>query len=68
MDDLLHCLERQLRALISRYETLSTTHADLAQSQTHMVREKELLMTKNKIAISQIENMVSRLKTLESAS
>lgn len=67
MDDLFHKLEKHLRSLIHKYESLKYTNINLTENQTTVSREKELLLAKNKIAISQIENMVSRLKSTESA-
>lgn len=67
MDDLFHQLERHLRSLIHKYEYLKQSNFNLTQHQSTAEREKELLLAKNKIAISQIENMVSRLKSTESA-
>ncbi len=54
MDDLFQTLETQIRTLIERFEQLEY--------------EKEALATKNKIVVSQIENMISRLKSIESPS
>lgn len=52
MDDIIHTLAAQIKTLIERCEQLEY--------------EKEALATKNKIVLSQIENMISRLKSIES--
>jgi hypothetical protein len=55
MDELFQQIEQRLRAFI----------VNTQQHQALLAREKELLSAKNKIAISQIENMVARLKSIE---
>jgi uncharacterized protein (TIGR02449 family) len=65
MDDLFHKLETRLKTLLQKYDHLKHVNANLRQHQSVITREKELLIAKNKIAITQIENMVSRLKSIE---
>ncbi len=65
MDDLLQQLEMRLRSLIQKYELSKNQNTSLQQTQILLSREKELLLAKNKVAISQIENMVLRLKSIE---
>lgn len=65
MDDLLQQLEMRLRSLIQKYELSKNQNTNLQQTQILLSREKELLLAKNKVAISQIENMVLRLKSIE---
>lgn len=67
MDDLFQQLETRIRALLDRCNQLEHTNLDLTQNQSSLAREKEALFVKNKEAISLIENMVTRLKSIESA-
>lgn len=68
MDEILHKLEMRLRALVQKQDELNKTNAQLRQARTLLLREKEMLTAKNKIAISQIESMVARLKSIENLS
>lgn len=68
MDELFLQLEKRLRVLLQKYEHAKQTNASLRQNQTLVSREKELLLAKNKVAISQIETMVERLKSIEKSS
>lgn len=68
MDDLFQRLETQIRTLIERCEDLERENQDLQQNISLLLQEKETLSTKNTMAISQIENMISRLKSIESTS
>ena len=65
MDDILHRFEAQIKTLIQQCDQLKQVNLKLKQSRATLVREKELLLTKHKAAISLLENMVSRLKSLE---
>jgi len=65
MDDLLNQLETHIKSFVQRYEHLRHSNSHLKQNQSIIAREKELLLAKNKIAITQIEAMVSRLKSIE---
>ncbi|MDR3490518.1 MAG: TIGR02449 family protein [Gammaproteobacteria bacterium] len=65
MDELFCHLEAQIKALILQCESLKQINSKLRQSKSLLIREKEQLLSKHKIAISHIENMVSRLKTIE---
>jgi len=51
--------------LVHNYEQLKLVNNELRQSKSFLAREKELLLAKNKIAISQIEAMVAHLKSIE---
>jgi uncharacterized protein (TIGR02449 family) len=68
MDELIKRLETQIKALIGRHSQLKNTNQKLHQGKFLLVREKELLLTKQEKAIKQIETLVSKLKTLESSS
>lgn len=65
MDELFNQLEGRLRSLIQSHQFLSQSNSNLKQHQSTLSREKDLLLAKNKIAILQIETMVSRLKAIE---
>lgn len=65
MDELVRRLETRLKTLLHQYEKLKQVNANLRQNQAAITREKDVLLAKNKVAISQIENMVSRLKSIE---
>jgi uncharacterized protein (TIGR02449 family) len=67
MDELLARLEARIKALIQRHSQLENANLHLNQSKSLLAREKDLLVAKNKAAVSQIELMVSRLKSIESA-
>lgn len=65
MDELLTQLEMRLRMLKQQYEQLEYAHLTLKQRVYLLQKEKDILLSKNKIAIAQIENMVLRLKSIE---
>jgi hypothetical protein len=58
MDNLYLHLEAQVKALMQQCETLKQVNDALR-------REKELLQLKHNIAIAKLEEMVSRLKSIE---
>ncbi len=65
MDELFNRLESQIKVLVQQHETLKQANIKLKQSKSLLISEKEQLLTKHKVAISHIENMVLRLKTIE---
>ncbi len=65
MDELVKQLEMRIKSLLQRSDLLLDTNLDLQRRTSLLQREKEALLAKNKVAISQIENMVSRLKSFE---
>jgi uncharacterized protein (TIGR02449 family) len=65
MDDIIQCLEGRINALVKQCEQLKQANTLLRQSKVQLVREKEVLLAKQKATIVQIETMVSRLKSLE---
>lgn len=65
MDELFKQLEVRINTLIERVTELTLSNRHLNQNQFLLTREKEGLIIKNKTAIAQIENMVSRLKLIE---
>ena len=58
MDELLKRLEIGLRTLVVDYQELNRGHAQA-------VREKEAMLQKEQRVISQIEMLVSKLKSVE---
>jgi uncharacterized protein (TIGR02449 family) len=65
MENLYLHLEVQVKALLQKCEALQQANDSLHQSKTSLLREKELLQVKHNIAIAKIEEMVSRLKSIE---
>lgn len=65
MDELFYHLEVKIKALVQQCEFLKQTNSKLRQSKSLLIREKEQLLAKHNIAITHIESMVSRLKTIE---
>ena len=65
MEDLLHRLERQIKTLIDQHDRLKVSNQKLNHGRYELAREKELLLTKQQKAASQIEALVSKLKTIE---
>jgi uncharacterized protein (TIGR02449 family) len=65
MDDLFHQLERRIQAFLQKYVHTKDSNHNLQRSKVQLAREKEQLLIKHKSAIIQIENMVSRLKSIE---
>ena len=68
MDELLKHLETQIKGLIDRHDRLTYSNHQLHQGKSSLVREKELLLAKQEKAISQIETLVSKLKSIENLS
>jgi uncharacterized protein (TIGR02449 family) len=65
MDELFHTLKSRITRLIECCKSLKEANNHLHQTQFLLMREKEILQAKHKVAISQIESMVFRLKSLE---
>ena len=65
MDELFRVLEGRIKNLINQSDQLSNVNQQLQQGRFLLVREKDLLLEKQKRAISQIESLVSKLKTIE---
>ncbi len=68
MEEIVTKLELQLKSLVERFEQLKVSNASLKRNQVVLVREREALLAKNKLAVTQIENMVARLKSIEQLS
>lgn len=65
MEDLLQRLERQIKELIDQHDQLKHSYQQFAQGKFMLAREKELLLSKQQKAITQIESLVSKLKKIE---
>ena len=65
MDELFNHLESQVKSLIQQCEYLKQANSKLKQGKFLLIKEKEALLAKHKTAITQIELMVSRLKSME---
>jgi len=68
MEDLFVKLETRISNILQKYEKLQNNIKNMEQSKIVLSRKNEILATRNQIAISQIENMVSRLKAIEKIS
>lgn len=66
MDELLRQLEIRIKTLLKRCDELNGVNTDLEQSNSMITHEKNALLVKNKLAITQIEQIISRLKSIES--
>jgi hypothetical protein len=58
MEELLFRLEVQIKQLIDRHDQLKSSNQELHQG-------KEILLTRQQKAVSQIEGLVSKLKAIE---
>ena len=65
MDDLFNHLEKRLQLFLQNYMHTKKANSQLQSSKIQIAREKELILTKHKSAVIQIENMVTRLKSIE---
>lgn len=65
MEELLYRLEQQIKNLVDQYDQLKRSNQQLHHGKFLLVREKESLVAKQYKAISQIQNLVSKLKAIE---
>jgi uncharacterized protein (TIGR02449 family) len=65
MDELFQRLEKRIREFHKKYEIMKHQQADLLNERADSAREKEQLLNSHKQAVDQIEQMVSRLKSIE---
>jgi len=65
MDELFQKLELRIRTLLRKYEGLEQSHQQLTQVESKLARENSLLAEKNRSAIVQIQQILSRLKSIE---
>lgn len=68
MEELLQRLEKQIKKLIDERSQLALSNQELNQGTVELAQEKTVLLEKQQRAISQIEALISRLKTIESMS
>lgn len=68
MDDLFKRLERQLKNLLDQHDQLRHAHTQLQQSRHLLSRDKDILLTRQQKAISTIESLLNKLKTIEKGS
>jgi cell division protein ZapB len=59
-------LEKQLDALLSRYQTLRDENKKLRNTESALQDERTKLLEKNELATDKIEAMITRLKSMES--
>lgn len=65
MDELIQKIEARIRFLVQEFQYLSQMNAELKQNKRHLSHEKDKMLSKHLSIISQIENMVTRLKSIE---
>jgi len=65
MDELLQAIETRVRYLMEERQTLHQLNDQLKQNKQLLFREKEKIVAKHKSIVDQIENMVTRLKSIE---
>jgi uncharacterized protein (TIGR02449 family) len=65
MEEMYSRLEARVAALIQQCESLKHANRRLQHQTSQLSQEKALLLAKQKSAVAQIENMVSRLKLVE---
>ena len=68
MDDLLHRLEQKIRELLEQHNRLQYSNHKLNQGKSVLLREKDSLLAKQQKAISQIEHLVEKLKSIDEIS
>jgi uncharacterized protein (TIGR02449 family) len=68
MDDLLKRLEGQIKSLVDQHDQLKQTNYQLQTSRGTLSREKDTLLSRQQKAISVIESLVNKLKTIEKTS
>lgn len=68
MDDLFHRLESRIQALALYCEHLKQANTKLKQTTFILQRDKQILWNKHHAAVTQIEAMVTRLKSIEEVS
>lgn len=61
MDDLIKHLEKQINELVSKQQQLH-------HGRRQLIREKDVLLTKQQKAVSDIQDLLSQLKAIEKTS
>lgn len=67
MEELLKRLESQLKQLIDNHQELKMLHEQQHHSCSIHQREKNLLLAKQQKAATQIESLLTKLKTIENS-
>lgn len=65
MEALLERLACQIRTLVEQYNELQQSNQQLNQGKFVLLREKQRMLENQESAISQIKQLVTKLKTLE---
>lgn len=65
MEELLQRLEKRIKELADQHDRLKHSNLQLHLGKSVLTREKDVLLAKQQKAISQIETLVSRLKSIE---
>ena len=65
MEELFQLLESRILRLLNQHDELAQANQQLQQGKFLLVREKDGLADKQKKAIHQIENLIAKLKTIE---
>ncbi len=63
MDELLQHLEYKIKQMIDQHHQLKQANSHLNQGKRQLAHEKEVLLGKQKRAITQIESLVAKLKS-----
>ena len=68
MEELIERLEIKIKKLLDQHNLLKQSHQHLHKGAFQLTREKEHLLAKQQKAITQIETLISRLKSIEKLS
>jgi uncharacterized protein (TIGR02449 family) len=68
MDELLQRLEKKLKNLLDQHDELKLSNQQLYQNKSKLVAREKALINKHQKAISQIKNLISRLREFEKIS
>ena len=65
MDELFQQLESRIRTLMKKCDGLKQINQKLTREESNLARTNTILSEKHRSVIAQIENIISRLKSLE---
>jgi uncharacterized protein (TIGR02449 family) len=65
MEEVIDHLEQRIKRLVDEFDQLKLSHLHVDQSHALLVREKERLIDRQQQAITQIQTLITRLKTHE---
>lgn len=68
MDELLKTLEEKVKVLIDQHDRLKSSNQKLNQNKDVLLLDNDMLVIKQHQAIKQIEDLISKLKTIEKLS